>query len=176
MTGVFADANANTPARQPCNRDKEYNSSVLGQVKMKKGTSQITKRDRFKVNLGRIPTEKDYVPKEEKMDKDQITDWEMEEFVNPDPEKKELKLEDFQTDEVSDSSMHEGVNIGRLQEVIEEVKAVKGLMETGKDAEQIAGLLGMEKDRVLLIQMSMYGGEGDDNEVAVAHMVMMEEE
>lgn len=110
------------------------------------------------------------------MDKNQIIDWEMEEFVNPDPAKKELKLENFQVDEVSDQPLTEGVGTGRLQEVIEEVKAVKALMETGKDAEQIAGVLGMEKDRVMLIQMNMYGGEGDDHEVAVAHMVMMEEE
>lgn len=105
---------------------------------------------------------------------DKLIDWEMEEFVNPDLNKKELKLEDFQAADEPETAA--GSSNGRLGEIVEEVKAVKDLMETGMDAQKISAKLGICKERVMLIQMSMYGGEGDDNEVAVAHMVMMEEE
>lgn len=101
-------------------------------------------------------------------------DWEMEEFMNPDPNKKELKLEDFQVDEEPEGAGASGNE--RLQKVAEEVRAVKALMEEGRDSDGIARELGMAKERVMLIQMNMYGGEGDDNELAVAHMVMMEDE
>lgn len=104
---------------------------------------------------------------------DKLIDWEMEEFLNPDPDKRELKIEDFQVDDEPEMAGDEST--GRLSEVVKEVRAVKALMEEGRDSEQIAGELSMTKERVMLIQMSMYGGEGDDNEVAVAHMVMMEE-
>ncbi len=105
-----------------------------------------------------------------------LTDWEMEEFLNPDQNKRELKLEDFQVDEDDEPAVAAEEGAGRLSEVVKEVRAVKALMAAGKDSDQIAGELSMAKERVMLIQMSMYGGEGDDNEVAVAHMVMMEEE
>lgn len=104
-------------------------------------------------------------------------DWEMNEFDNDSQQQqKELKLEDF----MDSASLDTGDSFGQnsdlqnalLKKTIEDVHNVLALAQAGKTIPQIAQELGLEQQYVYNIQVSAQGFREDD-EIAVAHLVMM---
>lgn len=112
-----------------------------------------------------------------KEDIENMTDWEFEGLKNPAEDTRELKLEDF----MGNDEEPDGFDIviseeeEKLKQTVEEVKAVRELIEAGNSAKKIAGILGKDVARIRLIHMCLYGATEDGNDIAAAHLVMMEE-
>lgn len=102
-------------------------------------------------------------------------DWELaDEFYQGDDERKEVRLEDFLGGEDDEE---DGLNVSddsrELKKTIAEVHDVLAMAGQGKTTEQIAALTGLDKQYVYNIQVCAQGFHEDD-EIAVAHLVMME--
>ena len=61
---------------------------------------------------------------------------------------------------------------GELEKTVEDVKTVLKLASEGQNIEQIALATGLDKDYIFNIQVCAQGFR-EDNEIAVAHLVMM---
>lgn len=102
------------------------------------------------------------------------TDWELsEDYYQENTEKRELKLEDFMTDETTDTascSFDSGDPL--INKTISDVQNVLSVYAEGKTIEEIAHLLSLEADYVHTI---LYCAQGfsEDDPIAVARLVMM---
>lgn len=106
----------------------------------------------------------------EKNQTDKELDWELsEDYYKEDTNKKQLSLEDF-----IDHQPEEEVVLkkGELEKTVEDVKTVLKLASEGQNIEQIALATGLDKDYIFNIQVCAQGFR-EDNEIAVAHLVMM---
>lgn len=105
-------------------------------------------------------------------------DWEVsEDYYQTDEEKKEMRLEDFMdpdTDTPSDSfgKTASSESTEALQQTINDVRQVMALASQGRTIDQIAQDLGLDRQYVYDIQVTAQGFHEDD-EVAVAHLLMM---
>lgn len=102
-------------------------------------------------------------------------DWELtDEFYQENDEKKEVRLEDFLGgEEEEESNLNVSDDSQELKKTIAEVHEVLTMAGQGKTTEQIAALTGLDKQYVYNIQVCAQGFHEDD-EIAVAHLVMME--
>lgn len=102
-------------------------------------------------------------------------DWELsEDFYKEDENRKELRLEDFLEDGVTEGEPEAdlaalGVDV---QRVAADVRRVKELMMQGKIVVEIAGEMGVEQKYVSDIQICIQSFP-EDNEIAVAHLILM---
>lgn len=106
-------------------------------------------------------------PKKEAAD----MDWELsEDFYQVEEGEKELSLEDFM--EEGEPSTENYVMKEELQKVVTDVRTVQKLAAEGKSIDEIVQLTGLERQYVYDIQICTQGFHEDD-EIAVAHLVMM---
>lgn len=99
-------------------------------------------------------------------------DWELsEDYYQTKPESKEWRLEDFADEEVS-MAPETASQSELLQKTIKDVKAVMELALNGIPIPEIARTLHLDETYVYQIQVTAQGFREDD-EVAVAHLVMM---
>lgn len=102
-------------------------------------------------------------------------DWELsEDFYKEDENRKELRLEDFLENGVAEGEPEAdlaalGVDV---QRVAADVRRVKELMMQGKIVVEIAGEMGVEQKYVSDIQICIQSFP-EDNEIAVAHLILM---
>lgn len=96
-------------------------------------------------------------------------DWETADDYYKNPEKKELSLEDFVTEEDTEASFKASAG---LEQTLKDVRMVLSLGGQGKTISEIAGDTGLDEKYVYNIQVCAQGFHEDD-EIAVAHLVMM---
>ena len=108
----------------------------------------------------------------------EIKDWELnDDYVQAEDSAKELKLEDFMTEAPSE---HDGTfgffgnttDQNLLQKTIQDVHEVLARAQKGDTIQEIAAELELDEQYVYNIQVSAQGFREDD-EIAVAHLVMM---
>lgn len=106
-------------------------------------------------------------------EKKQEADWELDpEYFQVDEEKK-LSLEDFMEGGVSPEEQRDSKpDNALLAKTIADVRQVLALEQEGKTTEAIANSLGLDQQYVYNIQVCAQGFREDD-EIAVAHLVMM---
>lgn len=111
-----------------------------------------------------------------KVDIKNIPDWETNTFYYRSENKKELKIEDFMTDDhgETDIGLVGPANDEEFRQTVEEVKAVRELTQAGRNGDGIAKELGLTKEKVTLLQMCLFGVTEDGNDEAAAHLVIME--
>lgn len=110
----------------------------------------------------------------------EIKDWELnDDYFQADESAKELKLEDFMTENASEDNGSDSFGTPSsacdqelLQKTIQDVHEVLSLAQKGDTIPEIASALGLEESYVYNIQVSAQGFREDD-EIAVAHLVMM---
>lgn len=107
----------------------------------------------------------------------EIKDWDLsDDYFKAEDSAKELKLEDFITEEPSDNDSTFGdshfSDQALLQKTIHDVHEVLARAQKGDTIKEIATELGLEEQYVYNIQVSAQGFREDD-EIAVAHLVMM---
>ena len=111
----------------------------------------------------------------------EIKDWELnDDYFQAEESAKELKLEDFMTEEPSEHDVSDGtfVSFGDttdqnlLQKTIQDVHEVLARAQKGDTIQEIAAELELDEQYVYNIQVSAQGFREDD-EIAVAHLVMM---
>lgn len=102
-------------------------------------------------------------------------DWELEaDYYQEDEAKKEVRLEDFLTGgEDEEPGLKVAENSGGLKRTIAEVHQVLTLAQEGKTIDQITEITGLDRAYIYNIQVCAQGFHEDD-EIAVAHLVMME--
>lgn len=108
----------------------------------------------------------------------QDKDWEFsEEFFQTDEEKdKELPLfEDFVLKDRKAGEEEAISLIGneKLRQTVADIRIVRKLIEDQMTIADIAEKLDMEQDYVLLITMNIQGGSDKDDDIAIAHLVLM---
>lgn len=109
-----------------------------------------------------------------------LPDWEYLDDYYSNETGKELKLEDFQTEQDKEATngdiFHKEGKDERFDQILKEVGAVRIGLEKNKSVEDIAAENQLSPERVKLIHMCMFGGSVEDtSDVAVAHLVMMED-
>ena len=102
----------------------------------------------------------------------QDTDWEWDPKYCHAEEKKELSLEDFIEEEAPEAD-DKSFSDARLARTIEDVRAVLKLAGQGHGIGEISEILNLDQQYVYNIQVCAQGFREDD-EIAVAHLVMME--
>ena len=111
----------------------------------------------------------------------EIKDWELnDDYFQAEDSAKELKLEDFMTEESSEHDGSDGTfgsfgdttDQNLLQKTIQDVHEVLARAQKGDTIQEIAAELGLDEQYVYNIQVSAQGFREDD-EIAVAHLVMM---
>ena len=111
----------------------------------------------------------------------EIKDWELsDDYFQAEDSAKELKLEDFMTEEPSEHDGSDGPfgSFGDttdqilLQKTIQDVHEVLARAQKGDTIQEIAAELELDEQYVYNIQVSAQGFREDD-EIAVAHLVMM---
>lgn len=107
----------------------------------------------------------------------EIKDWELsDDYFKAEESDKELKLEDFMTEEPSENDSTFGESTcsdqALLQKTIQDVHEVLARAQKGDTIKEIAAELGLDEQYVYNIQVSAQGFREDD-EIAVAHLVMM---
>ena len=112
----------------------------------------------------------------------EIKDWELsDDYFKAEDSAKELKLEDFMTEEPSEHDGSDGAfgSLGAassdqalLQKTIQDVHEVLARAQKGDTIQEIAAELALDEQYVYNIQVSAQGFREDD-EIAVAHLVMM---
>ena len=111
----------------------------------------------------------------------EIKDWELsDDYFKAEDSAKELKLEDFMTEEPSERDGPDGTfgsfgdttDQDLLQKTIQDVHEVLARAQKGDTIQEIAAKLGLDEQYVYNIQVSAQGFREDD-EIAVAHLVMM---
>lgn len=105
------------------------------------------------------------------MEKDhKIEDWEYaDDFYEE--EHKSLSLEDFILEE--DMNENETVHDEAFLKIVDDVKRVRALYNSGKTIEQISLDTNLEYDYIQTILIILNGASEDDSDVAVAHLVQM---
>lgn len=78
-------------------------------------------------------------------------------------------LDDFDDD--YDNILDSGVS---LLKTVEDVKNVRELIAKGKSVKEIAADLGLEENYITVIAVTLNSSTDDDNDIAIAHLVMME--
>ena len=111
----------------------------------------------------------------------EIKDWELnDDYFQAEDSAKELKLEDFMTEEPSEHDDSDGTfgsfgdttDQDLLQKTIQDVHEVLTQAQKGDTIQEIAAELELDEQYVYNIQVSAQGFREDD-EIAVAHLVMM---
>ena len=111
----------------------------------------------------------------------EIKDWELnDDYFQAEDSAKELKLEDFMTEEPSEHDVSNGTfgsfgdttDQNLLQKTIQDVHEVLARAQKGDTIQEIAAELELDEQYVYNIQVSAQGFREDD-EIAVAHLVMM---
>ena len=111
----------------------------------------------------------------------EIKDWELiDDYFQAEDSAKELKLEDFMTEEPSEHDDSDGTfgsfgdttDQDLLQKTIQDVHEVLTRAQKGDTIQEIATELELDEQYVYNIQVSAQGFREDD-EIAVAHLVMM---
>ena len=111
----------------------------------------------------------------------EIKDWELnDDYFQVEDSAKELKLEDFMTEETSEhdgsdrtfGSFGNTTDQNLLQKTIQDVHEVLARAQKGDTIQEIAAELELDEQYVYNIQVSAQGFREDD-EIAVAHLVMM---
>lgn len=111
----------------------------------------------------------------------EIKDWELnDDYFQAEDSAKELKLEDFMTEEPSEHDDSDGTfgsfgdttDQNLLQKTIQDVHEVLARAQKGDTIQEIAAELELDEQYVYNIQVSAQGFREDD-EIAVAHLVMM---
>ena len=107
----------------------------------------------------------------------EIKDWDLsDDYFKAEDSAKELKLEDFITEEPSDNNSTFGASASTdqalLQKTIQDVHEVLARAQKGDTIKEIAAELGLDEQYVYNIQVSAQGFREDDV-IAVAHLVMM---
>ena len=111
----------------------------------------------------------------------EIKDWELnDDYFQAEDSAKELKLEDFMTEEPSEHDDSDGTfgsfgdttDQDLLQKTIQDVHEVLARAQKGDTIQEIATELELDEQYVYNIQVSAQGFREDD-EIAVAHLVMM---
>lgn len=111
----------------------------------------------------------------------EIKDWELnDDYFQAEDSAKELKLEDFMTEESSEHDGSDGTfgsfgdttDQNLLQKTIQDVHEVLARAQKGDTIQEIAAELELDEQYVYNIQVSAQGFREDD-EIAVAHLVMM---
>lgn len=111
----------------------------------------------------------------------EIKDWELnDDYFQAEESAKELKLEDFMTEESSEHDGSDGTfgsfgdttDQNLLQKTIQDVHEVLARAQKGDTIQEIAAELELDEQYVYNIQVSAQGFREDD-EIAVAHLVMM---
>ena len=111
----------------------------------------------------------------------EIKDWELsDDFFQEEDSAKELKLADFMTEEPSEHDGSDGTfdsfgdttDQDLLQKTIQDVHEVLTRAQKGDTIQEIAAELELDEQYVYNIQVSAQGFREDD-EIAVAHLVMM---
>ncbi|MFQ9510774.1 MAG: hypothetical protein ACLRZ7_07685 [Lachnospiraceae bacterium] len=108
-------------------------------------------------------------------------DWEMsEDFYKVDKEKeKQLpSFEDFVkasfTDTLEDQIEPDLTAQSRLEKTVNDVKAVRAAMIRQESTADMAKNLGLDLDYINLILLTIQGGFSEDDDIAIAHLVLME--
>lgn len=106
--------------------------------------------------------------------RDSQSDWELsDDYYQPDDAKKELKLEDFMEDGKDNVASTDSFGNEALARTINEVKQVMAMAAQGANIETIAKELNLDSQYVYNIQVTAQGFREDD-EIAVAHLIMMD--
>ncbi len=86
----------------------------------------------------------------------------------------EIMAECEASDELSDeydNILDTGVS---LTKTVEDVKNVRKLIAEGKTVVEISQILGLDQEYITIIAITLNSSTDDDNDVSIAHLVMME--
>lgn len=107
-------------------------------------------------------------------------DWEMsEDFYKVDEEKERSlpSFEDFVKESFTDASFEQEEPVftaqSRLEKTVHDVKAVRSAIERHESPAAMAKNLELDIDYINLILMNIQGGFSEDDDIAIAHLVLM---
>ena len=111
---------------------------------------------------------------------DSTLDWEyMQDFYEEGPSKEVKSLEEYalgDDEPLSESIEEVNKSNEKLLKTIEDVKDVRELLSTGKSVVEIAEALHQEAKYIQTIAMTLGYSTEDSGDIAIAHLVMMENE
>lgn len=107
-----------------------------------------------------------------------INDWEYLEDNYKESENEVKDLEAYITEgmeddfDYEDSILLDADNV-LLKKTVDDVKNVRELMKEGITAKEIADRLSLSEDYIMMIAITLNSSTEDDNDIAIAHLVMM---
>lgn len=107
-----------------------------------------------------------------------INDWEYLEDNYKESENEVKDLETYITEgmeddfDYEDSILSDADNV-LLKKTVDDVKNVRELMKEGITAKEIADRLSLSEDYIMMIAITLNSSTEDDNDIAIAHLVMM---
>ena len=107
-----------------------------------------------------------------------INDWEYLEDNYKESENEVKDLEAYITEgmeddfDYEDSILSDADNV-LLKKTVDDVKNVRELMKAGITAKEIADRLSLSEDYIMMIAITLNSSTEDDNDIAIAHLVMM---
>ena len=107
-----------------------------------------------------------------------INDWEYLEDNYKESENEVKDLEAYITEgmeddfDYEDSILSDADNV-LLKKTVDDVKNVRELMKEGITAKEIADRLSLSEDYIMMIAITLNSSTEDDNDIAIAHLVMM---
>lgn len=112
-------------------------------------------------------------------DKNIDVDWEYLEENYKESGNEVKDLEAYITEGIEDAfdygdSMMLDADNGLFEKTVKDVKNVRELMKEGITVKEIAERLSLEEEYIMIIAVTLNSSTEDDNDVAVAHLVMME--
>lgn len=107
-----------------------------------------------------------------------IDDWEYldDNYKESENEVKDLEAyisEGLDDDFDYEDSMLLDVDDALFKKTVEDVKSVRKLMSDGVTVKEIAGRLSLAEDYIMMIAITLNSSTEDDNDIAIAHLVMM---
>lgn len=107
-----------------------------------------------------------------------INDWEYLEDNYKESENEVKDLEAYITEGMEDDFYYEDSILSDadnvlLKKTVDDVKNVRELMKEGITAKEIADRLSLSEDYIMMIAITLNSSTEDDNDIAIAHLVMM---
>ena len=106
-------------------------------------------------------------------------DWELSEDFYKENSKALPSFEQFVAESYIDGDTIEKVELAvsnrdsKLEETVNHIKAIKEEINKGHNTEEIARNLKLDVEYVRLVQMTIQGGFTEDDDIAIAHLVLM---
>lgn len=106
-------------------------------------------------------------------------DWEISEDFYKEHTKTLPSFEQFVKESYIDGDMIDDVSLdisnndSKLQETVKHIRAIKEEIANGHTTKEIAVNLNIDESYVMLVQMTIQGGFTEDDDVAIAHLVLM---